>query len=296
MSFIKRLASVGVVLMLAAQSLSSRELIDELGRHVDVPQNPRRIICLAPSITETVFALGRGADVIGVTDYTEYPPEARLKTTVGGLVDPSTEKIISLHPDLVFATREINRRETVEGLERLGISVFVIEPQGLKGILASILDIGKALNCSREAEALVRQIDEKRRQVAARVEGLPRPKVFVLIWHDPVVTAGSKAFITEVISAAGGESATADIPQAWPRISLEEVLRRSPDFLLLVKGSHQGVTLDELKQRAGWNRLKAVQQNRVIYTDERLEHSSPLVFDALEDLARKLHPEAFESR
>ncbi len=296
MSFIKRLASVGVVLMLAAQSLSSRELIDELGRHVDVPQDPRRIICLAPSITETVFALGRGADVIGVTDYTEYPPEAHRKTSVGGLIDPSTEKIVSLHPDLVLATREINRRETVEGLERPGISVFVINPQGLKGILASILDIGKALNCSREAEALVRQIDEKRRRVAARIEGLPRPKVFVLIWHDPVVTAGSKAFITEVISAAGGESATADIPQAWPRISLEEVLRRSPDFLLLVKGSHQGITLDELKQRAGWSRLKAVRENRVVYADERLEHSSPLVFDALEDLARKLHPEAFESR
>jgi iron complex transport system substrate-binding protein len=296
MSFIKRLASVGVVLMLAAQSLSSRELIDELGRHVDVPQNPRRIICLAPSITETVFALGRGEDVIGVTDYTEYPPEARLKTSVGGLIDPSTEKIISLHPDLVFATREINRRETVDELERLGISVFVIEPQGLKGILASILDIGKALNCSREAEALVKKLDEKRRQVAARVEGLPRPKVFLLIWHDPVVTAGGKAFITEVISAAGGESTTADIPQAWPRISLEEVLRRSPDFLLLVKGSHQGITLDELNRRAGWNRLKAVRENRVVYTDERLEHSSPLVFDALEDLARKLHPQAFESR
>ncbi len=296
MSSVKRLASVGVVLMLSAQSLSSRELVDELGRHVDVPQNPHRIICLAPSITETVFALGRGADVIAVTDYTEYPPEARLKTSVGGLIDPSTEKIISLHSDLVLATREINRRETVEELERLGISVFVIEPQGLKGILASILDIGKALNCSREAEALVRQLEEKRRRVAARVAELPRPKVFVLIWHDPVVTAGRKAFITEVISAAGGESATADIPQAWPRISLEEVLRRSPDFLLLVKGSHQGVTLDELKQRAGWNRLKAVRENRVVYTDERLEHSSPLVFDALEDLARKLHPEAFESR
>jgi ABC-type Fe3+-hydroxamate transport system substrate-binding protein len=296
MSFIKRLASVGVALILVAQCLSSRELIDELGRHVDAPQDPRRIICLAPSITETVFALGRGEDVIGVTDYTEYPPEAHRKTSVGGLIDPSIEKIVSLHPDLVLATREINRRETVEELERLGISVFVINPQGLKGILASILDIGKALNCSREAEALARQLEEKGRRVAARVAELPRPKVFVLIWHDPVVTAGSKAFITEVISAAGGESATADIPQAWPRISLEEVLHRSPDFLLLVRGSHQGITLDELKQRAGWNRLKAVRENRVIHVDERLQHSSPLVFDALEDLARKLHPEAFESR
>jgi len=275
----RRITSVGLLLLLSVQSLVSRDLIDEVGRRVAVPPDPHRIICLAPSITETVFALGKGEQVVGVTDYTEYPPEARLKTSVGGLIDPSIEKIVSLHPDLVLATREINRRETVEELDRFRIPVFVINPQGLEGILASVRDIGKALNCSREGEAL----------------GLPRPKVFVLIWYDPVITAGSGTFITEVISAAGGESATADIAQTWPQISLEEVLRRSPDLLLLVKGSHQGVRLDELKQRAGWNRLIAVRENRVIYADDRLEHSSPLVFDAIEDLARKLHPSSFES-
>ena len=290
----RRITSVGLLLLLSVQSLVSRDLIDEVGRHVDVPQDPHRIICLAPSITETVFALGKGAQVVAVTDYTEYPPEARLKTSVGGLIDPSIEKIVSLRPDLVLATREMNRRETVEELDRFRIPVFVINPQGLEGILASVWDIGKALNCSREGEALVKQLDEKRRRVAVQLAGLARPKVFVLIWHDPVITAGSGAFITEVISAVGGESATADIAQTWPQISLEEVLRRSPDLLLLVKGSHQGVRLDELKQRAGWNRLKAVRENRVIYADERLEHSSPLVFDAIEDLARKLHPSPFE--
>jgi ABC-type Fe3+-hydroxamate transport system substrate-binding protein len=108
-----------------------------------------------------------------------------------------------------------------------------------------------------------------------------------------IMTAGNKAFITEVISAAGGDSITADIPQLWPQISLEEVLRRSPDFLLLIKGTHQEITLDNLKQRAGWDRLKVVTENRVIYVDERFEHSSPLVFDALEDLAKQLHPQAF---
>jgi iron complex transport system substrate-binding protein len=291
----RRIASVGLLLLLSVQSLASRDLINEVGRHVDVPPDPHRIICLAPSLTETVFALGKGEQVVGVTDYTEYPPEARLKTSVGGLIDPSIEKVVSLHPDLVLATREINRRETVEELDRFRIPVFVINPQGLEGILASVRDIAKALNCRREGEALVKQLNDKRRRVTAQLARLPRPKVFVLIWYDPVITAGSGAFITEVISAAGGESATADIPQTWPQISLEEVLRRSPDLLLLVKGSHQGVTLDELKQRAGWNRLIAVRENRVIYADDRLEHSSPLVFDAIEDLARKLHPSSFES-
>jgi len=294
--FIKRLASAGLLLLLSLQCLTARDLMDEVGRHVDAPQSPHRIICLAPSITETVFALGEGEDVIGVTDYTDYPPQARLKSSVGGLIDPSIEKIVSLRPDLVLATRELNRRETVQELDRLRIPVFVINPRGLDGILASILDIGQALNCSSRAESLVKQLEEKRRRVAARVRGLPRPTVFVLIWDDPIISVGSKSFITQAISAAGAESITADIPRASAQISLEEVVRRSPDYLLLVKGSHQEISLDELKQRAGWDRLKAVRQNRVVYTDDRLEHSSPLVFDAIEELAKELHPEAFESR
>jgi iron complex transport system substrate-binding protein len=111
-----------------------------------------------------------------------------------------------------------------------------------------------------------------------------------------VITAGSKAFITDVISAAGGKSVTADIPQAWPQISMEEVLRRSPDFLLLIKGLHGGITLELLKARPGWDQVNAVRDSRVIYMDERMELPSPLVFDALEELARELHPSGFERK
>jgi iron complex transport system substrate-binding protein len=125
------------------------------------------------------------------------------------------------------------------------------------------------------------------------VKGLPRLKVFVVIWYDPVITAGSKSFITDVISAAGAQSATDDIPQAWPQISLEEVLRRSPDTVLLVRGAHGGITGEELKAHAGWDQLEAVRDNRVIYMGERFFHPSPVVFEALEQLAKALHPEAF---
>jgi iron complex transport system substrate-binding protein len=117
--------------------------------------------------------------------------------------------------------------------------------------------------------------------------------VLVVIWYDPVITAGSKSYITDVIAAAGAESATAEIPQAWPEISLEEVLRRSPDFVLLVRGVHGGITLEDLKTHAGWDQLEAVRHNHVIYMVERLFRPSPVVFDALEQLAKQLHPEAF---
>jgi ABC-type Fe3+-hydroxamate transport system substrate-binding protein len=287
---------VGLHLAVCGCALATRELKDELGRSVRLPDNPQRVVCLAPSITETVYALGLGAEVVGVTDFTDYPPEARKKPSVGGLNDASLEKIVSLHPDLVFSMGEINREETVNELERLGIPVYVVNPQGLQGIMASIQHVGDAMNRSGEAVRLLRRLEGQRAAVVHSVSGLPRPKVLVVVWYDPVITAGNKSFITEVIADAGAQSVTADMAQSWPEISLEEVLRRTPDYLLLVRGGHGGITEEELAAHAGWDRLKAIRDHRVIYMSDGLFHPSPVVFDALEQLARKLHPQAFESR
>ena len=284
---------IGLYLLVCAPAMASRELKDELGRRVTLPDNPQRVVCLSPSLTETVYALGLGAVVVGVTDFTDYPPEAQTKPSVGGLNDASIEKIISLHPDLVLAMAEINREETVDELEHEGIPVFVVDPQGLQGIMSSIQHVGDALNRSSDARELLKRLEEQRAAVTARVNGLPRLKVLVVIWYDPVITAGSKSFINDVISAAGAESITADMAQAWPQISLEEVLRRSPDCVLLVRGAHGGITGEDLKAHAGWDQLQAVRDNHVIYMGEQLFHPSPRVFDALEQLAKKLHPEAF---
>ena len=284
---------IGLYLLVCAPAMASRELKDELGRKVTLPDNPQRVVCLAPSITETVYALGLGAVVVGVTDFTNYPPEAQTKPSVGGLTDASLEKIISLHPDLVLAMPHLNRQETVEELEHIGIPVFIVDPQGLHGIMASIQHVGDALNRSSVARRLLKRLEDRRADVAARVKGWPRPKVLVVIWYDPVTTAGSKSFITDVISAAGAESITADMAQAWPQISMEEVMRRSPDFLLLVSGAHGGISREDLKARAGWDQIEAVRDNHLIYMGEQLFHPSPVVFGALEQLAKELHPEAF---
>lgn len=281
------------VLVACSPALATRELKDELGRAVYVPDNPQRIVCLAPSLTETVYALGLGTAVAGVTDFTDYPPEAKTKPSVGGLSDASVEKIVSLHPDLVLALGVINKEETVNELERLGIPVYVVNPKGLPGIIASIQHVGDALNHSREAQELLQRLEAKQAAVAARVAKLPRPKVLVVIWYDPVITAGGGSFISDVIAAAGARSVTSDMAQAWPQISLEEVLQRSPDFLLLVRGVHEGITEEDLKSHAGWDQLKAIQDHHVVYMGEHLFHPSPVIFDAMEQLARKLHPEAF---
>jgi iron complex transport system substrate-binding protein len=274
-------------------AFASRTLTDELGRTVMVPDRPHRVVCLTPSLTETVYELGGGDSIVGVSDYTTFPEAARSKPSVGNLTHPAMEKIIALRPDLVLLEAHINRQETIQQLEELSVPAFVVEPQGLTGILRMVRSVGDATNHSEEAESLVKRLAEKRDAVAARVKGQSRPKVLVVIWYEPVLTAGNKAFITDVIAAAGGESVTADIPQAWPQISMEEVVERSPDFLLLIKELHRGITLDLLKSRAGWDRLAAVRDARVLYVDEKLELPSPAVFEALEELARTLHPAAF---
>lgn len=232
---------------------------------------------------------------MGVTDFTDDPPDAQKKPSVGGLNDASVEKIVSLHPDMVLSLGEINREETVDELEHLGIPVYVVDPQGLQGIMESIQHVGDALNRSTDARALLKRLQEQRESVAARVKGLPRLKVLVVVWYDPVITVGNKSFISDVISAAGAESITADMDQAWPQISMEEVMRRSPDRVLLVKAAHGGVSAEELKAHAGWDQLRAIRDNHIIYMGEKFIHPSPVVFDALEQLAKQLHPEAFKS-
>jgi ABC-type Fe3+-hydroxamate transport system substrate-binding protein len=276
-----------------AASAADRELVDAIGRHVRVPSRPQRVVALAPSITETIYSLGAGDDLVGVTDFTDWPVEARQHPSVGGIVNPSIEKIVALRPDLVIATREVNHKETIDELARLRIPVFVIDPQGLDGVLESIRQVGRALNRSREADRLVDRLRARRDAVIGRVHDLPRPRVLLVIWPDPVITIGRHAFITDVITAAGGQSVTEDLAQQWPQISLEEVLRRNPDWLLLPANGHQPISIADLERRPGWDHVEAVRHHRVLNYDDRLDHSSPLAFDALEDIAKQLHADAF---
>ncbi len=279
-----------VFLLLLGSTLAaaSRVLHDELGREVTVPDHPHRLVCLAPNITDTVYALGGGSDIVGITDYTKYPPEAAQKPSVGGVINPSLEKLASLGPDLVLAIGDLNGFDVIRSIEQMGFPVFVIHPHGLEGIYRSIENIGEAMNQPQKAAALIAALRGKESSVRERVAGKKPPSVFFLLWPDPLMTAGHGAFITELIEIAGGTSVTSDMPHEWPRISLETLLSLQPQYVLLVKGS--AVTLETLQQQAGWRSLEAIARGRVLYVDDRIQVPSPLAFDALEELAKQLHP------
>jgi iron complex transport system substrate-binding protein len=241
-----------------------------------------------PNITDDVFSLGAGDDVVAVSDYVKYPEEAQKKPSVGSILTPSIETILLLHPDLIIGMPKATEQSTLDQFERLGIPVFLVNPHGLAGILHSITSIGVALNRESQAAVLTGKLQQRIDAVRASVLGKPVIHVFMPVWYDPVITIGKGAFITEIVDAAGGQSVTADLAEEWPHISMETVVERAPDYLLLVRGGK--TTLDLLRDKPGWSTLPAVQLKRVYYVDRRVELPSPVAIDALEDLAKQFHP------
>jgi iron complex transport system substrate-binding protein len=280
-----------LLLLLLFSSLpcfASRTLTDELGRSVVAPDHPHRLVCLAPSVVDGVYSLGAGGDVIAVSEYTTYPAEAAEKPKIGAPLNPSLEKIVALHPDLVLGTGDMNQVPAMDQLQRYGIPVFMVNPHGLAGIYKSVVSFGQALNRQSEATRLIRDLQAREEKVRNRVQGKLTVRLFVPVWYDPIITIGKHAFITELIDVAGGQSITRDIAQEWPQVSLEAVIARHPDALLLVRNSK--MSLHDLATRPGWQSLSAVREGRTFYVDTRIQLPSPAAIYALEDLANQLHP------
>jgi iron complex transport system substrate-binding protein len=278
-------------LALAARAAAAGEVTDMLGRRVRIPDHAARIVSLAPSITETVFVLGDGDRLVGVTDYCDYPPEATRKPRVGGISTPSFEAILTLRPDLVLATSESNYAEHVQRLVSLGLPVYVIRPVDFETVLESIERIGAVLGREVLARGRVAAMRREAAGIAHAVAGAPRPRVLYVVWPNPLIAPGRGTLITELLRRAGGESVTGDEALAYPRLSLETVVERQPDRIIV--GRHGPGTVEELLR--GWERLdtiSAVRAGRVYAVDGDLVHRpGPRMIEALRALAHALHPE-----
>ena len=274
-----------------ARGAATREVTDMLGRRVRVPDHAARIVSLAPSITETVFVLGDGDRLVGVTDYCDYPPEAARKPRVGGISTPSFEAILARRPDLVLATSESNYEEHVQRLVSLGLPVYVIRPLDFETVLESIERIGAVLGREALARARVAAMRRDADAIAHAVAGAPRPRVLYVVWPNPLIAPGRGTLITELLQRAGGESVTGTEPLAYPRLSLETVVERRPDRIIV--GRHGQGTVEELLR--GWERLdavSAVREGRVYAVDGDLVHRpGPRMIEALRALAHALHPD-----
>jgi iron complex transport system substrate-binding protein len=269
-------------------------VLDETGRRVAVPVTVRRIVSLAPNLTETLYALGAQDRLVGVTDYCDYPPEARTKPRVGGVRNPSLEAILAQKPDLVFATTAINRLETVQALERLRIPVYATDPRSVAGVLVSIRHIAELIGAGAQGEALTAHLETQLAELRQRLAGSVPKRALFVVWEDPLISIGPRTFLADALRLAGAESVV-QATQDWPQLSLEEVVRQHPEYVVFASSdaSSGAKQSEELRARPVWRDLAAVRQHHVAIVSDAIDSPAPRLIAAVEQLARELHPEAF---
>lgn len=286
------IAAVLLAMTLFAGRAGAEVFVDQVGRRVDIPAPPQRIVSLMPSITEIVFALGAGHRVKGVTLYSNEPPAAAELPKVGSYVHPDVEKIVSLKPDLCLAVRDGNPRHIVDKITGLGIPVYTIDPRNLAEIMESVMLLAEVLDSEEQARAIVEQIQVKINSAAGRVaQAATRPRVFFQIDASPLVSAGSNTFIDQLITQAGGVNLAAG-PTAYPRYSWEDILLMQPEVVIIASMSG-GYSEEELK--AAWRRwpeVPAVRNNRLyVVKADLFDRPTPRLADGLEQLVNILYPQ-----
>ena len=287
------LPALALALVLLPQAALALTTTDQTGRRLVLPAPPARIISLVPSVTEILFTIGAQDRLVGVTDFCDYPAEARRKPSVGGMLAPSLETMVALKPDLVVATTSGNRHETFDQLARLKIPVYVVNPITVEDVLDLLSRLGRLADRGEAADRAVAALRERIQAVSARVAGRPRPRVLYVLWPDPLIVPAHDALVSELIALAGGDSVTADGGQGYPRYSMEAALARNPEVIILAShGSERSPLV-----RSKWERFSqvpAVAAGRLHTMDGNLMHRyGPRMVDGLEKLARLVHPEAF---
>ena len=275
----------------ASAADSAVSLVDDAGRTVTLPRPARRIVALVPSVTETVVALGAADRLVARTDFDKGPAVDRLPSIGGGL-DPSVETLVSLHPDLVLGWETNGRPELRNRLTALGIPVFSIKTEDTTDVFRAVRNLGRLTGRARAADSLAASLRAELAAVRASVAGAARPTVFYMAWNDPPLTAGPKTFISQVIEVAGGRNAFAEATALWPTVSIEEIVRRQPEFVVVPTGEQGSTKVEELKRAAGWRELRALREGRGVRVPaEVVNQPGPRLGQAARAMRDAIHPE-----
>jgi iron complex transport system substrate-binding protein len=270
-------------------------VIDQVGRKVVVPDDPQRVISLAPSITEIIYELGEEKRLQGVTKYSDYPAQAKSLPKVGTYVHLDLERIVALKPDLCISTKDGNPKHVIEKISRLGIPVYAINPRSLEQTMDTITQIGSLLNAQEAAARLVSGMQQRITRVQSLVAQVNnRPRVFFQIDAEPLVSAGNNTFIHELIELAGGIN-TAAGNDPYPRYSWEDILVLQPDIVIISSMAGGLDSEDLLGIWKKWSQLKAVLNEQVFVVDAGMfDRTTPRLVAGLETIAEIIHPELFK--
>lgn len=277
------------LLLFLTVSATATVVTDDTGATVTIASPPQRIVSLAPSNTEILFALGVGDRVVGVTDYCNYPPEALEIPKVGGYSTVNVEKVIALHPDLVIAAYG-NGKELIENLRSFGIPVISLHPANLDDVLDSIVLVGTATGDVESATTLAGELSRRIRAVEMEAEGSDyHPRVAHIIWSDPLYVSGNGTFQDELIRLAGGKNAFSHV-EGWKNVGIEDFIAADPEVLIVNKGSGMGGGEDAIAQyfreEPRFGRVSAIRDQRIFLVDsDTVDRAGPRIVDALEQFA-----------
>lgn len=273
-----------LILEISDSGFSQISMVDDLGRTVILPSHAQRIVSLAPSITETIFAVGAGDAVVGVTDYCNYPDEAKKKQRVGGVVNPSIETIVSLKPDLIVLSMEGNVREDFKKLTSFGIPVFITNPRNLRGIYTSIEQLGTLTGRKESAGRLVKSLRLRVDSIRAIVSVEKKQSVMVFVSLQPIIVVGQNTFFAELIELAGGTNVTKKGASTYPTYSREAVLKTNPDVLIFMSDVLANPA-DLVTLFPEWTKLKAYRQKKIFRINaDIVSRPGPRAVDGLEAL------------
>jgi iron complex transport system substrate-binding protein len=250
----------------------------------------RRVVSLAPSVTEALFAIGAGDRLVGRSRFCDFPPEAKSVPIVGD-VEPDLEAILELKPDLVVGVGGLTSERLAVKMGARGIPTWFSDANSLTAIGGLLRDLGARTGHEQDASRLAQSLDARERAIERSVAGAPRPRVLFVVSLAPIIAAGPDSFANEMIQDAGGDNAVAE-GGAWPAIGFERIVEMDPDVVLDATMGIESVTRITV-QAPGWNSLRAVREGRVVpIHDERILRAGPRIAEGLAVLAHILHPEA----
>lgn len=262
---------------------------DEIGRQVVLTPNPQRIISLAPNITETLFALGLGERVVGVTTYCDFPAEAKVKEKIGDTLKPNLERIIALKPDLVLISTASQLEKITRQLDQLSIPVFITNPKTVAEVIASIKKLGEITGTTARAEEITSAMQTKITAPLQQKENQPPPKVLYILQLSPLITAGKNTFINDLIKIAGGQSISGEETADYPQFSRETAIARAPD-VIIVPESHGSELVSVAAIEHDFAITPAVKNHRVVGVNpDLIDRPGPRIVDGLEALRKAIH-------
>ena len=284
--FLTNCRTENVIIQKDAQT---REITDDLGHRVKLSKTVERAVSLAPNLTEIVFAVGAGGKLVGRTSYDNFPPEAAKIQAVGDTLNPNIENIIALKPQVVLVSTASQIETFTSQLQSNDIAVFVTNPNSLEGIYKSIKQIGEIFGADERAREIVEGLQKRVKDVEARNNNLPEVKVFLQISKEPIFTIGKDSFLNDLIKRAGGISVTADVATAYPKLSKETALALNPEAIILSESE------DNLEPNDVFKSSPAVKSGKVFKVNaDIISRPGPRIVDALEQIARDLHPESVQ--